>query len=202
MKRGKVVVISGPSGVGKGTVCRELMKKYPELGAITVSVTTRAPRPGEIDGVHYYFRSNEEFDRLLAEGKFLETVDKFTHRYGTLFSEVEKVTEKGKNVILEIEMIGGANVKKHIPDAVLIYLLPPSLQVLTDRLIARGSETPEQIRIRQSQVETEFDQAEPYEYFVVNDDLSVAVENIKTIIDAESLKDDYRNVKKNYFGRD
>ena len=202
MKRGKVIVISGPSGVGKGTVCRELMNKYPDLAATTVSVTTRAPRAREVEGVHYYFRTNAEFDALLKEGKFLETVDKFTHRYGTLYSEVERVLDKGKNVILEIEMIGGANVKRHVPDAVLIYLLPPSLQVLTERLIGRGSESEEQLRVRRSQVETEFDQAAPYEYFVVNDDLSVAVEEIKAIIVAEGLKDDYRNVKNNYFGRD
>ena len=201
MKRGKVFVISGPSGVGKGTLCTELMKLYPDLAATTVSVTTRAPRPGETDGVHYYFRSDEEFDRMLAGDLFLETVDKFTHRYGTLFSEVERVLAAGKNVILEIEMIGGANVKKRIPDAVLIFILPPTLSALTDRIVGRGSESAEQIRIRQAQVETEFDQAKPYEYFVVNDDLDLAVEKVKAIIVAEGLKADCSDVKKQYFGR-
>jgi len=200
MKRGKVFVISGPSGVGKGTLCTELMTRYPELAATTVSVTTRAPRPGETDGVHYYFRSDEEFDRMLAKDMFLETVDKFTHRYGTLFSEVERVLEGGKNVILEIEMIGGANVKKRIPDAVLIFILPPTLSALTDRIVGRGSESAEQIRIRQAQVETEFDQAKPYEYFVVNDELDLAVERVKAIIVAEGLKADACDVKKHYFG--
>ena len=159
------------------------------------------PRPGEQDGVHYYFRSNDEFDEMLQKGLFLETVDKFTHRYGTLFSEVERVLSLGKNVILEIEMIGGANVKVRIPDAVLIFILPPTLEALTQRICGRGSETQEEISIRQAQVEKEFDQAAPYEYFVVNDNLSDAVESIKAIIVAEGSKDNYLDVKKNYFGR-
>ena len=202
MKKGKVFVVSGPSGVGKGTICNELMKKYPALAATTVSVTTRSPRPGEIDGVHYYFRSDAEFDRLLSDGMFLETVDKFTHRYGTLFSEVERVLNDGKNVILEIEMVGGANVKQRIPEAVLIFILPPTLAALTARITGRGSETTEEIRVRQAQVEKEFDQAAPYDYFVVNDNLDEAVEHVKAIIVAEGLKDNYRSVKQNYFGRD
>lgn len=201
MKQGKVFVISGPSGVGKGTICRRLMEKYPFLAATTVSVTTRKPRPGEIDGVHYYYKTNEEFDEMVEKGLFLETVDKFTHRYGTLCSEVEKVLSEGKNVILEIEMLGGKNVKARIPEAVLIYILPPSLQVLTERILGRGSETAEEVRRRQSEVEREFDQADPYEYFVVNDDLDEAVENVKTIILAEGLKDSIARIKNNYFGR-
>ena len=202
MKKVKVFVVSGPSGVGKGTICNELMSRYPSLAATTVSVTTRAPRPGEKDGVHYYFRSDEEFDKLFADGMFLETVDKFTHRYGTLFSEVERVLSTGKNVILEIEMLGGTNVKKRIPEAVLIFILPPTLETLTARIKGRGSETAEEIAVRQAQVEKEFDQAAPYEYFVVNDDLTNAVEELKAIIVAEGLKDTLVDVKQNYFGRD
>lgn len=201
MKQGKVFVISGPSGVGKGTICRVLMEKYPYLAATTVSATTRKPRPGEIDGVHYYYKTDEEFDKMVKDGLFLETVDKFTHRYGTLFSEVERVLSDGKNVILEIEMQGGKNVKERIPEAVLIYVLPPSLEALTGRIVGRGSETPEEIARRQSEVEQEFDQADGYEYFVVNDVLEDAVEKVKSIILAEGLKDSLANVKKNYFGR-
>jgi len=201
MQKGKVFVISGPSGVGKGTICEELMRRYPDLAATTVSVTTRSPRAGEVDGVHYYFRSEEAFDEMLKKDMFLETVDKFTHRYGTLHAEVERVLNAGKNVILEIEMIGGVNVKKRMPQAVLIFILPPSLEALTSRIVGRGSETEEQIRLRQAQVETEFDQAESYEYFVVNDDLSDAVERVKAIIVAEGMKVDGSQVKKNFFGR-
>ena len=202
MKRGKVFVISGPSGVGKGTLCAELMRKYPTLAATTVSVTTRAPRAGEIDGVHYYFRSNEAFDEMKAKGMFLETVEKFTNRYGTLYSEVERVLDEGRNVILEIEMVGGHNVKARISDAVLIFILPPSLEALRERIVGRGSETAEQIATRQAQVEEEFDQSNGYQYFVVNDELETAVENIKSIIVAESLKGDGKAIKKTYFGRE
>ncbi|MBP5405220.1 MAG: guanylate kinase [Clostridia bacterium] len=201
MKTGKVFVISGPSGVGKGTICNVLMREHPELAATTVSVTTRAPRPGEKDGVHYYFRSDREFDEMLEKGMFLETVDKFTHRYGTLYSEVERVLQTGKNVILEIEMVGGHAVKKRIPESVLIFILPPSLEDLTSRIVGRGSETEEQIAVRQAQVEEEFDQSAGYEYFVVNDDLAEAVEKIRSIIIAEGLKGNGEEIKENYFGR-
>ena len=201
MKTGKVFVISGPSGVGKGTICSVLMREHPELAATTVSVTTRAPRPGEEDGVHYYFRSDREFDEMLEKGMFLETVDKFTHRYGTLYSEVERVLQTGKNVILEIEMVGGHAVKKRIPESVLIFILPPSLEALTSRIVGRGSETEEQIAVRQAQVEEEFDQSVGYEYFVVNDDLAEAVEKIRSIIIAEGLKGNGEEIKENYFGR-
>ena len=202
MKTGKVFVISGPSGVGKGTICSVLKRDYPDLATTAVSVTTRAPRAGEIDGVHYYFRTNEQFDEMLKQGMFLETVDKYTHRYGTLYSEVEKILATGKNVILEIEMIGGINVKKRIPDSVLIFLLPPSLEALTGRIVGRGSETPEQIAVRQAQVEEEFDLSDGYEYFVVNDDLTDAVEKVRSIIIAEGLKGDGKEIKKLYFGRE
>ena len=202
MRSGKVFVISGPSGVGKGTICSVLMRDYPELAATTVSVTTRAPRAGEVDGVHYYFRTNEEFDEMLKAGMFLETVDKYTHRYGTLYSEVERILDSGKNVILEIEMVGGLNVKKRIPESVLVFILPPSLEALTKRILSRGSETPEQIAVRQAQVDEEFDLSAGYEYFVVNDDLTDAVEKVRSIIIAEGLKGEGKEIKKQYFGRE
>ncbi len=201
MKEGKVFVISGPSGVGKGTLCRLLMDRYPNLAATTVSVTTRAPRPGEKDGVHYYFKSAEEFEEMEKKGMFLETVNKYTNRYGTLYSEVERIMKEGKNVILEIEMQGGVNVKKRIAGAVLIFILPPSLEALTGRIVSRGSETAEEISRRQSEVEKEFDQAKDYEYFVVNDVLEDAVEKVKSIIVAEGTKDNIGNIKQKYFGR-
>lgn len=201
MKEGKVFVISGPSGVGKGTLCRLLMDRYPNLAATTVSVTTRAPRPGEKDGVHYYFKSAEEFEEMEKKGMFLETVNKYTNRYGTLYSEVERIMKEGKNVILEIEMQGGVNVKKRIAGAVLVFILPPSLEALTGRIVSRGSETAEEISRRQSEVEKEFDQAKDYEYFVVNDVLEDAVEKVKSIIVAEGTKDNIGNIKQKYFGR-
>ena len=187
MERGILFVISGPSGTGKGTVLKEVFK----LGAnlhYSVSATTRSPREGEKDGVNYFFVSNEAFDKMIAEGEMLEYVEKFTNRYGTPKKYVEKLLSEGKDVVLEIETIGAANVRKVMPECVSIFIAPPSLSELWARLTGRKSDssTIEQLRFETSK--EELSSAYEYDYVVVNDEVKRCAEEVLAIINAERCK--------------
>ncbi len=174
-------VISGPSGVGKGTVCKALLARDKSL-AYSVSATTRQKRPGEIDGVHYHFLSKEEFLRRVEAGEFLEWATVYDHYYGTLRPFVLEQLAQGRDVILEIDTNGALQVKKLMPDAKLVFLEPPSEQELLHRLVGRETESPEEIAKRQKCLAYEMSQKEYYDYAVVNDEVERAVDEIRQII--------------------
>ena len=176
---GKLFVFSGPSGAGKGTILNELIKK--DDFVFSVSMTTRKPRPGEVDGVSYYFVTQEQFDETIKNEGFLEYVHKFEKSYGTPKEPILKMLAEGKHVILDIEMEGALNVKRIFPEAVLIFILPPSLEVLKARLLGRGSETEEQIAVRQKDIQKEIAQIEKYDYYIVNDEISKCVAAVEAI---------------------
>ena len=170
----KLFVISGPSGAGKGTLVARVRELRPDLG-LTVSATTRAPRAGEVDGVSYHFLTDEEFTRRVEAGEFIEWAQVHAHRYGTLASEVERNLSTGHSLILEIDVQGALNVKKRFPDAVLVFIEPPSLEVLRERLAGRGTETPESLELRLANAGHELELASRYDVRLVNDDLDRAV---------------------------
>jgi guanylate kinase len=176
-----VFVITGPSGVGKGTLIRGLLARVPEL-ELSTSATTRAPRPGERDGVDYHFLSEPEFERRVAGGDFLEHATYSGNRYGTLRSEVERLTRAGRPVVLEIEVQGARQIREAMPDAVAVFIAPPSDEALRARLIGRGTDTPEQVQQRMRTAERELEAQPEFRHVVVNDRLEEATDELATIV--------------------
>lgn len=170
-------MLSGPSGTGKGTILSELLRR--RNADLSVSCTTRAPREGEVDGKSYYFLSPEEFDRRQRAGKFLESAEVFGNRYGTPRREVVEKLQQGRDVILEIDVQGARQIKESYPEARLIFIEPPSLEVLEERLKGRGTETPEQVAVRTAKAAEELSHAPEYDFRVINDEVDKAVERIE-----------------------
>ena len=187
-KKGIPFVISGPSGSGKGTIVKEILKQAPERFALSVSATTRAPRPGERNGVDYYFISREEFERRIAAGEILEYTSYCGNYYGTPKSEVERLTAAGVNVILEIEIEGGMNARRLLPGTVLMFVLPPDAETLESRLRGRGTNTEEEISNRLAKARIEIRSAYDYDYIIINEDNAAdrAASEIISILDAEA----------------
>lgn len=179
--RPRLFVISGPAGVGKGTLVARIRAKRPDID-LTVSATTRSPRPGEVEGVSYHYLSDEEFVRRVDAGQFLEWAFVHGHRYGTLRSEVERRIAEGRSVILEIDCQGAFNVRKAFPDAVLIFIEPPSIQELERRLRGRATEDEAQIELRLSDARHEISCGERYDVRIVNDDVARATEELIAVI--------------------
>ncbi len=187
-RKGLLLVISGPAGVGKGTIDLSLISRNSDI-RMSVSATTRQPRPGEIDGVHYFFKTEEEFQKMIESGAFLEYMRVFnTHYYGTPKSFVEQELAEGRSVILEIDVQGAMRVKAAYPDAVLIFIAPPSMSELKSRLIHRGTESSEAIDRRFETAYQEMKYIDRYDYVVVNDILDLAIARTEDIIVAERCK--------------
>ena len=189
MNKGRLIVFSAPSGCGKGTMLEEILKD--ERFAVSVSATTRAPREGEKDGVNYHFLTREDFEQRVADGKFIEHAEYCQNLYGTLVSEVDGRLERGLNVILEIEPQGAMKIREKRPDAVFIFVVPPSIGELRRRLKKRGTESDEVIEERVSKAAWEISQAEKYDYVIVNDALEDAISDFFAVIRGEQLKVDY-----------
>lgn len=186
-QRGLLVVLSGPSGVGKGTVCKALRTQVPDL-VYSVSATTRAPREGEIDGINYFFKTKEEFRRMIENNEMLEWAEYVNQYYGTPRSFVEEQLNKGKDVILEIEVQGALQVKEKFPEGIFIFLAPPTFDDLEQRIIGRGTESEETIAKRMIAAKEEFTLMEKYDYVVVNDIVEDACARIQSIFTAEHCK--------------
>ena len=174
-------MVSGPSGVGKGTIVKRLVSRRKDV-VESVSCTTRAPRAGEVHGREYYFLTKEDFLRRVQENDFLEYDEHFGNFYGTPKSFVRE-TLKEKSVILEIDVVGGLNAKKEFPDCLLVMIVPPSVEELKRRLIARNSETEEEIENRLSRLEYELSQKDKYDFVIVNDEIETAIQELEQIID-------------------
>jgi len=187
MSKGLLIILSGPSGAGKGTVLKRVREKLPGL-QVSVSATTRLPREGEENGVHYHFISRDDFERTIDQNGLLEYACYCDNYYGTLKAPVEQWREKGLDVVLEIEVQGAVKVLKQCPDAVSVFVTPPSLQELERRLINRRTETSEAVSKRLKQARAELSRIENYQYLVINDDIETAAGQIVSIIEAEKCR--------------
>ena len=186
-RKGLLLVVSGPSGAGKGTICKALLNKNDQI-KLSVSATTRKPRNGEVHGVNYFFIEKEEFTKMIENGKFLEYAQIYDNFYGTPKAAIIECLEKGQDVILEIEMQGARQIKEVYPEGVFIFVLPPSLEELKSRIVGRGTETQEEIEKRFSCAFEEINQIVNYDYFIVNEDIEKSVSDVEAIICAEKNK--------------
>jgi guanylate kinase len=180
----RVFVITGPSGVGKGTLIRGLMKRVPEL-ELSVSATTRAPRPGEADGVAYHFLSDQEFDRRVDAEDFVEWASYAGHRYGTLRSELQDRLDQGRPVVLEIEVQGARQLRESLPEAVRVFIVPPSEDVLRERLRERGTDDEADVQARLRLARQELEAQTEFAHVVVNDSLARAIDELEAIVRGE-----------------
>jgi len=187
--RGLLIIISGPSGAGKGTICKSFMERNENV-ALSVSATTRSPRTGEVEGVNYYFMSKEKFKEKITSNDFLEHAEVYDNYYGTPKSNVEEILESGKDVILEIDIQGALKVKENTEEGVFIFVLPPSMEELKQRIINRGSETQESLMKRFKSAYKEINYISKYNYAVVNDKVENAVQKLEAIISAEKCRVD------------
>lgn len=185
--KGLLFVVSAPAGCGKDTILEQLFARTDTVG-YSVSATTRAPREGETDGVHYHFKTREQFEQMIKDGEVLEYTEYCGNYYGTPKKGVEELTAQGKDVILKIEVEGAMNIKRLFPECCLVFILPPSLTELERRLRKRGTETEEKIIARTEQARREIDLAENYDYLIVNGELSAAVDDLLAVIRAEKLR--------------
>ena len=192
-KKGILIVVSGVSGAGKGTIMKEQLKKYEQKYALSVSATTRAPRPGETEGREYFFRSVEEFEKMIAKEELIEYAKYVDNYYGTPRAYVEEQLDAGKDVILEIEIQGALKVKEKFPQTLLLFVTPPSAAELKRRLVGRGTETPEVIENRMNRAAQEAEYMERYDYLIVNDVLEECVEEMHQIIQGEHRRG-FRNI--------
>lgn len=188
-RKGILMVLSGFSGAGKGTLVKGLLGKYDNY-ALSVSATTRKPRPGEEDGREYFFRSVEEFERMIEENAFIEYAKYVDNYYGTPKEYVQQKLNEGKDVILEIEIQGALKVKKEFPDTLLLFVMPPSAEQLRERLIGRGTESEDVIASRLARAVKEAEGIEAYDYLVINDDLDTCISQLHEIIQSEHYRVD------------
>ena len=184
-EKGILIVVSGFSGSGKGTLMKELLTRYPDTYALSISATTRLPREGEVDGREYFFVSKDEFEKMIAKGELIEYAKYVENYYGTPRGYVQRKLDEGKDVILEIEIQGARNVKKMFPDSLLLFVTPPSASELKSRLVGRGTETMDVIESRMERACEEAEGMEEYDYLIVNDDLEACVEEMHSIIRGE-----------------
>lgn len=187
MQRGTLIVLSGPSGTGKGTICRELLHSNPDLN-YSVSATTRSPRAGEVHGINYFFLSHTEFHAMLERDDLLEYAEVYGNYYGTPRQNVMNLLETGRDVVLEIDIQGAMQVKEKFAEGVFIYIVPPSLDELSERIYKRGTDSLETIKRRLSCASKELSLAYNYDYVVVNDEVPAAVRKVAAIIEAERCR--------------